>query len=657
MSDSKHARLVAVALAVLSAVAACMPYDLKQVLDGPQGKALDISPTATVIPVNGGVTFTGNGGIPPYVYSIVSGGGTLDPVSGAYIAPVVTGTAVIRVTDKTGRGANATVAIQAVVTTLAISPGALSLAVGSNVTFSANGGTPPYTFILQTNVSGSPGVGSTSGLYVAGPTPGTDVVRVTDSAAGVATGTVTVTALTSAVDYTIPTTSFPPSGTVSTAVPGGYTFTVKNSGSIPGSQPVDWKVYLSANTVLDGGDILIDSGTIGALAPLASTPVTIAGSFPAVTPGPWYLIAQVSAADDTTQVNNTSGAGAFTLLPKNIDYSIAAVAHSTGTVAGASMTGSLTLHNGGNADGGATVSWAVYASTDTVLDGADYLLAFGSRAGVPALSSTAPISFNGYWPSTPGTWYLLAVVSASDDIGPANNTGYSAAVTTTGPGPANVDYTVLSVLNAGGTTAGDAVSGSFTIHNGGSDSGSLPVFWTAYLSSNATLELGTDQVIDSGSTTALANGATSGSIGFARDVALGARHLAPHRRGLRLGRPGPRQQRHCQRGDTDRPPGHQLHRSFSRLDGRHNGGRPADRIPHDPQRRGARRFAVRPLGRVPLHGCSAEHRNRPADCHWLDRRPRAGRQHLLIGPALCGHLAGVERRAHLVPHRDRRRRG
>ncbi len=511
----RRIRLLATAAVLLAGLASCAPFELRQILDGPKGKALTINPTSTVVLANGTVDFSADGGVPPYVFSLISGGGTLDSSTGLYTAPLTVGTATIRVTDKTGKGADATVAIQAFASSLTISPAALSLAVGSNVTFSAIGGTPPYTFAIQTAGSGSPTVNATSGLYVAGLTPGTDVIRLTDSASGTVTATVTVTTLTSNVDYTVPATSFPSSGTVSTAIPGGYTFTLRNSGSAAGTQTVDWRVFLSANTVLDGGDMLIASGTATALAAGANSPVSLSGTYPSVTAGSWYLIAQVSAADDTTPANNTSGASPLSLSPQNIDYVVPAVNNTGGTIAGAAMSGTFTIQNIGAAAGVAAVIWDVYASADTVLDGADYIVTRGTQAALGAGMTSAPIPLTGYWPSTPGTWYLLATVAASDDIGPGNNTTPSTAVTTTGPAPGNVDYTVPAVNNTGGTVAGDPLSGNFTVHNGGTDAGAQPVHWTAYLSSNATLEVGTDPVIDSGSTTALAAGATSGSVPFA----------------------------------------------------------------------------------------------------------------------------------------------
>lgn len=52
---------------------------------------------------------------------------------------------------------------------------------GDTIQFSALGGFGAYTFTLHTNVSGGT-IDSSTGLYTAGATPGTDVVRVTDAA-------------------------------------------------------------------------------------------------------------------------------------------------------------------------------------------------------------------------------------------------------------------------------------------------------------------------------------------------------------------------------------------------------------------------------------------------------------------------------------------
>ncbi len=74
--------------------------------------ALVISP-ATLSISNGtasSVTFTATGGTPAYVFSIVSGAGSIVPATGAYsVAAGATGTTIVRVTDSAAKTADATI--------------------------------------------------------------------------------------------------------------------------------------------------------------------------------------------------------------------------------------------------------------------------------------------------------------------------------------------------------------------------------------------------------------------------------------------------------------------------------------------------------------------------------------------------------------------
>jgi len=526
MCDSDRARhmhgraraiLLVLATFATALLFGCMPYELRTILDGPQGKALSISPSTTVVPANGTVGFTAAGGVGPYVYSLVSGSGGIDPVTGVY-TPVSAGSAVVRVTDKTGRSVDATITIQPVGTGLAISPASITISIGASITFVPIGGSTPYSFSIQTTPppgSVNPGINPSTGAYTAGSTPGDDVVILTDGAAATVTATVHVVPF-STVDYTITGTSFSGTGTVSTALPGGQTFALKNIGSSPGTQPVDWKVYLSANATLDAGDTVVASGTTSALAAGASNlavPVT-GGSFPAVAPGPYYLIVQLTSNDDTTPGNNTSAASPIILNPQNIDYVTNPVSNTGGTTAGAGMTGAFTIKNQGTAAGSSTVVWQVRASADTTLDASDYIVAGGTLSALGAGTTSSTINFSGTWPSTPGPWYLIAVAVAADDINHLNDVSTATLVTTTGVAPANVDYTVSPVTSTGGTTAGKPLTGSFTYTNNGTNAGAQPVYWTAYVSSDATLQLGTDTVIDSGTAGPLGATPSSSSVPF-----------------------------------------------------------------------------------------------------------------------------------------------
>ena len=515
VSEARARSVVRVSLALLICTAAvsCVPWQLSEVLDGPQGKALALAPASTVLLAGSSLTFSASGGIPPYTYTVVSGSGaTLDPNTGAF-ASVTAGTVVVSVTDKTGNSRQATVTVQAS-GSLSISPLTLSVMAGGSFTFAAIGGATPYTYTMQSSGSGSPSVTAGGGLYVAGASPGTDQVKVTDNLGATSTATVTVTTVASAVDYTVPATSLPGAGIVNSAVPGGAQFTLKNNGTGNGSQPVSWEAWLSADATIGSGDFLVGSGTTGALSAGGSAAVTVTGTLGPLggQPGPYYLIVRVSAADDTTPANNTSTASAITLGAANVDYTVTSVANGGPLISGQTASGTLTIHNGGSADGTQQVAWKVYASTDTTLNvPGDYLVDSGTITSLVAGGNNAGIPWSGLWPSTPGTWYLIATVSALDDVAAGNNSTPSGSLVTSGPAPAAIDYTVLNVLNTGGVVAGDPLSGSFQVHNGGTDPGAQPVSWTAYLSLDATLQVGTDIVIDSGTTSALAAGATSAS--------------------------------------------------------------------------------------------------------------------------------------------------
>lgn len=148
--------------------------------------ALSISPTSSSLVVNGTRTFTASGGVSPYTYSIVSGGGTINSSTGAFTAPASAATVSIRVTDARSNTANATVTV---VSSVTISPSNLAMAINNTYTFTAIGGQTPYAYSV---VSGVGSVNSSSGLYSAGTTTGSAQVRVTDALGQTSTATVTV---------------------------------------------------------------------------------------------------------------------------------------------------------------------------------------------------------------------------------------------------------------------------------------------------------------------------------------------------------------------------------------------------------------------------------------------------------------------------------
>ncbi|TNF26513.1 MAG: hypothetical protein EP329_21100 [Deltaproteobacteria bacterium] len=75
------------------------------------GEPLTLTPNAAWVPVGMTHPFAAAGGVPPYRYEVVAGQGTVDAVTGLYVAPAEAGTAMIHVTDARGTGANAIVHI------------------------------------------------------------------------------------------------------------------------------------------------------------------------------------------------------------------------------------------------------------------------------------------------------------------------------------------------------------------------------------------------------------------------------------------------------------------------------------------------------------------------------------------------------------------
>jgi len=144
---------------------------------------LMITPEAPSLPVGGSQVFTASGGVGPYTFSVVSGGGSF--VDETFTAPGTPGSVTVRVTDALG---NTRDAVAEVFEPLAISPDAPFVVIGEQLVFSASGGTLPYTFSLESG--GGTLVGAT---YTAPGTAGSATVRVTDGVGATADATVTVT--------------------------------------------------------------------------------------------------------------------------------------------------------------------------------------------------------------------------------------------------------------------------------------------------------------------------------------------------------------------------------------------------------------------------------------------------------------------------------
>ncbi|MFP4564796.1 MAG: hypothetical protein ACLFRY_15970, partial [Spirochaetia bacterium] len=135
-----------------------------------------ISPTSVTVSVGESITFTAAGGTTPYEFTRYSGVGTVNLTTGEYSSPSP-GTAVVRVTDDAGNTRDATVTVTST-GPLTIDPSSAVIEQNTAFNFSANGGSPPYSFSVA---SGQGSINSSSGTFSAPSSIGTSTVRVTDS--------------------------------------------------------------------------------------------------------------------------------------------------------------------------------------------------------------------------------------------------------------------------------------------------------------------------------------------------------------------------------------------------------------------------------------------------------------------------------------------
>ncbi|MBL7713851.1 MAG: hypothetical protein JNL01_00195, partial [Bdellovibrionales bacterium] len=140
-----------------------------------------MTPTTAILPVSSQVTLFATGGLPPYVFSVVSGTGAIfssTATSATFQATAVPGTSVFRVRDSLGNRYDSTLTIAP-----AFGGGTVTLQVqvGGTVLISPVGGVPGYTFSITSALGGTLNSGSLSSVYTAPMSVGTENITVQDS--------------------------------------------------------------------------------------------------------------------------------------------------------------------------------------------------------------------------------------------------------------------------------------------------------------------------------------------------------------------------------------------------------------------------------------------------------------------------------------------
>ena len=470
---------------IFLAVSCAQPFELKDLVDGPDGKGLIVSPVSAVLQVNGSLSMDVSGGIPPYQYMVVSGDGSF--VGNQYYAPPSPGTERIRVRDRTGRTHESVIIVENPGgLALGIAPKSATVYTGQTIEFSALGGDGGISYTLDGNASGGTLTGN---VYTAGPAAGTDTVTVTDAGGHSASATVTVVQnpvgppATDNVNYLV--SGVPSGGIRSQGSSLTAQFTVLNAGTADGKADVSWKAYLSPHPSLFSGGVPFATGQFAGLAAGHSRTVDVAGATWA-DPGTWYIQLHffwVSDEPEENKPNNWGSSGAYSIIPASLgpNYIPSAVTWNLPyPTTGSAVEEEFTLANMG-LSGPEPVTWEAYASvTQSAATGT--LIGTGTVSNPPgSLGSMKVPVLGARWPDAPGQYYLIIKAWSANDTSPDDFT-VSEHKFTVNPPP---EYSIQGVTYpTGGARAGDPVTEvEFSITNlAGAGPGRRNIHWEACLS-------------------------------------------------------------------------------------------------------------------------------------------------------------------------------
>lgn len=137
-------------------------------------EALIITPQSGYVDVNETKQYSATGGLPPYSFSILSGPGSINSVTGLLSAGSTSGNTVVMVTDAI---LNTEIANVQILKLLETNPGDFSIVINKTQQIQNSGGLSPYSY----EVTAGAGTINSSGLYTAPSTTGTAQVTVKDS--------------------------------------------------------------------------------------------------------------------------------------------------------------------------------------------------------------------------------------------------------------------------------------------------------------------------------------------------------------------------------------------------------------------------------------------------------------------------------------------
>ena len=255
----------------------------------------------------------------------------------------------------------------------------------------------------------------------------------------------------------------------------GQSITVGNQVYNQGDTPTGGflvGLYLSADTVFDGGDQLLATRVVGSLAAGGTTTEnTTVNIGVATSAGTYYIIVVADITNsvaESNESNNTRSSGAMVIGKP--DLRITAGSSNAGSIAGTSFTVGATINNnGGSTSGPCTLR--LYLSTDGIVDAGDTVLGDYSFTSLYAQSSVYP----GYSASipvatAPGTYYLILEIDVLNVVDESNESNNVYVISS----PVTISKPDLRITGAS-SDAGSVAGGIFYVYptvnnNGGSQS-------------------------------------------------------------------------------------------------------------------------------------------------------------------------------------------
>jgi subtilase family serine protease len=261
--------------------------------------------------------------------------------------------------------------------------------------------------------------------------------------------------------------------------------------------------FLSADAVLDTGDVALGSRSVAALGGSASSSASTSVTIPVGTAtGNWFVIAKADAMDAVLEIveTNNTAARAIQIGP---DLTITWLSAPSNAGPGETITVTDTTANPSTGAAPGTLT-QYFLSLNTALDAADVLL--GSRS-IPALapgaSNSGSVAITLPTGTATGVWYLIAKADGNDSLPESSETNNITSRSI----QIGVDLVVYTLSGPSGANAGQSINVSDTTRNQGGAAAPASVT-QFFLSSNSTLDAA-DVALGSRPLSALAAGASS----------------------------------------------------------------------------------------------------------------------------------------------------